>query len=95
MRLLHTADWHLGRLLHNLSLLDDQRLMLDQLLDIVDREKVDAVLIAGDIYDRSRPQAPRRADEPLLCGRRQRVRFRASADAGRRRKRGLGADAPF
>ena len=57
MRLLHTADWHLGRLLHNLSLLDDQRLMLDQLLDIVDREKVDAVLIAGDIYDRSVPPA--------------------------------------
>ncbi|MDN6180170.1 MAG: exonuclease SbcCD subunit D [Halomonas subglaciescola] len=57
MRLLHTADWHLGRLLHNLSLLDDQRLALDQLLDIVDREQVDAVLIAGDIYDRSVPPA--------------------------------------
>ncbi|SHM08213.1 exonuclease SbcCD subunit D [Vreelandella subglaciescola] len=57
MRLLHTADWHLGRLLHNLSLLDDQRFVLDQLLAIVDREQVDAVLIAGDIYDRSVPPA--------------------------------------
>ncbi|MDN6298093.1 MAG: exonuclease SbcCD subunit D [Halomonas sp.] len=57
MRLLHTADWHLGRLLHNLSLLDDQRVVLDQLLAIVDREQVDAVLIAGDIYDRSVPPA--------------------------------------
>lgn len=57
MRLLHTADWHLGRLLHNLSLLDDQRVVLDQLLGIVDREQVDAVLIAGDIYDRSVPPA--------------------------------------
>lgn len=57
MRLLHTADWHLGRLLHNFSLLDDQRVVLDQLLAIVDREQVDAVLIAGDIYDRSVPPA--------------------------------------
>ncbi|OAZ91446.1 exonuclease SbcCD subunit D [Halomonas sp. G11] len=57
MRLLHTADWHLGRLFHNLSLLDDQRYVLDQLIDIIDREAVDAVLIAGDIYDRSVPPA--------------------------------------
>ncbi|GAA3903806.1 exonuclease SbcCD subunit D [Halomonas cibimaris] len=57
MRLLHTADWHLGRLLHNLSLLDDQRAVLDRLLEVVDRERVDAVLIAGDIFDRSVPPA--------------------------------------
>ncbi|QNI02165.1 exonuclease SbcCD subunit D [Halomonas sp. SH5A2] len=57
MRLLHTADWHLGRLFHNLSLIDDQRYVLDQLIDIIDREAVDAVLIAGDIYDRSVPPA--------------------------------------
>lgn len=57
MRLLHTADWHLGRLFHNLSLLEDQRHVLNQLLDIVDRDAVDAVLIAGDIYDRSVPPA--------------------------------------
>ena len=46
MRLLHTADWHLGRLFHNLSLLDDQRHVLQQLLTIIDRERVDAVLLA-------------------------------------------------
>lgn len=57
MRLLHTADWHLGRLFHNLSLLEDQRHVLNQLLEIVDRDAVDAVLIAGDIYDRSVPPA--------------------------------------
>lgn len=57
MRLLHTADWHLGRLFHNVSLLDEQRHVLDQLIEIVDREAVDAVLIAGDIYDRSVPPA--------------------------------------
>ncbi|MGY2463274.1 exonuclease SbcCD subunit D [Vreelandella sulfidaeris] len=55
MRLLHTADWHLGRLFHNLSLLEDQRHVLNQLIAIIDRENVDAVLIAGDIYDRSVP----------------------------------------
>lgn len=55
MRLLHTADWHLGRLFHNLSLLDDQRQVLNQLIEIIDRERVDAVLIAGDIFDRSVP----------------------------------------
>ncbi len=57
MRLLHTADWHLGRLFHNVSLLEDQRHVLEQLIGIVDREAVDAVLIAGDIFDRSVPPA--------------------------------------
>ncbi|WP_249978615.1 exonuclease SbcCD subunit D [Vreelandella olivaria] len=57
MRLLHTADWHLGRLFHNLSLLDDQRDALNQLIRIIDTEAVDAVLVAGDIYDRSVPSA--------------------------------------
>lgn len=57
MRLLHTADWHLGRLFHNVSLLEDQRHVLEQLIEIIDREVVDAVLIAGDIYDRSVPPA--------------------------------------
>lgn len=74
MRLLHTADWHLGRLFHNLSLLDDQRHVLDQLIDIIGREAVDAVLIAGDIYDRSVPPATAVAllDEVLtaLCSER-------------------------
>ncbi|WP_252107035.1 MULTISPECIES: exonuclease SbcCD subunit D [unclassified Halomonas] len=57
MRLLHTADWHLGRLFHNVSLLDDQRFVLDQLIEIVDRDGVDAVLVAGDIFDRAIPPA--------------------------------------
>ncbi|MCP1314366.1 exonuclease SbcCD subunit D [Halomonas sp. 707D7] len=57
MRLLHTADWHLGRLFHNVSLLDDQRVVLDQLIEIVDRDAVDAVLVSGDIFDRAVPPA--------------------------------------
>ena len=57
MKILHTADWHIGRHFHNVSLLDDQRHVLDQLLEIIVAENVDAVIIAGDIYDRSVPPA--------------------------------------
>lgn len=55
MRFLHTADWHLGRLLHGLHLTEDQSYVLDQLIQITQEEKTEAVLIAGDIYDRSVP----------------------------------------
>lgn len=57
MRILHTSDWHIGRQFHNVSLLDDQRHVLDQMVDLVDSKQVDVVLIAGDIYDRSVPPA--------------------------------------
>ncbi|MEX2320714.1 MAG: exonuclease SbcCD subunit D, partial [Saccharospirillum sp.] len=57
MKLLHTSDWHLGRQFHNQSLLADQAEVLDQLIGYVATEQVDAVLIAGDIYDRSVPPA--------------------------------------
>ena len=57
MRLLHTSDWHLGRQFHNVSLLDDQRHVLKQLIDLVKTHDVDVVVIAGDIYDRSVPPA--------------------------------------
>ncbi len=56
-RLLHTADWHIGKTLFGLSLLDDQRHVLAQLLDHVRAHKPDAVVVAGDIYDRSVPPA--------------------------------------
>jgi exonuclease SbcD len=59
MRLLHTSDWHLGRSLHGLDLLDAQRAMLEQLRDLVaeppDGIGIDAVLVAGDVYDRAVP----------------------------------------
>lgn len=57
MRFLHTSDWHLGRQFHTVSLLDDQRHVLDQLVALAIRERVDAVLLAGDIYDRAVPPA--------------------------------------
>ncbi|MCW8886244.1 MAG: exonuclease SbcCD subunit D [Motiliproteus sp.] len=57
MRLLHTSDWHIGRQFHNLSLLEDQRWVLQQMLALIAEHRPDAVLIAGDIYDRSVPPA--------------------------------------
>ena len=57
MRFLHLADLHLGKQMNDLSLLDDQEYILNQITDIADAEKADAVLIAGDVYQRSAPQA--------------------------------------
>lgn len=57
IRLLHTSDWHLGRQFHGVSLLADQAEALAQLLAVVKQQQVDAVLIAGDIYDRAVPPA--------------------------------------
>ncbi|WP_103027163.1 exonuclease SbcCD subunit D [Salinibacter altiplanensis] len=58
MRFLHTADWHLGKLLHGKHLTDDQRGLLRQLCGIVEDTRPDVVLMAGDVYDRSVPPSP-------------------------------------
>lgn len=55
MRLLHTSDWHLGRTLHGVDLLDHQAAYLAHLVDVVRSEQVDAVVVAGDVYDRAIP----------------------------------------
>lgn len=55
MRFLHSADWHLGRNFHNVSLLDDQAHLLQQFIELAKDSKVDAIVIAGDIYDRALP----------------------------------------
>lgn len=55
LRFLHTADWHLGRLFHARSLLEDQAHVLDQFVALVRDVRPDAVLIAGDVYDRAVP----------------------------------------
>ncbi|ODS04400.1 exonuclease SbcCD subunit D [Vibrio scophthalmi] len=55
MKFLHTSDWHLGRQFHNVSLLDDQQAVLEQIIAYVEQNPVDALVIAGDIYDRSVP----------------------------------------
>ena len=56
MRLLHTADWHLGRALNGASFLEDQaRLLRGQFLDILRETRPDALLLAGDVFDRAVP----------------------------------------
>lgn len=55
MRLLHTADWHLGKTLKGANLLDDQKFIIDEIFKVIDDQKIDAVLIAGDVYDRAVP----------------------------------------
>ncbi|CAA9411266.1 MAG: SbcD_Mre11 [uncultured Nocardioides sp.] len=67
MRILHTSDWHLGRSFHREGLLGHQGGFMDHLLEVVATEKVDVVVVAGDVYDRALPQvdAVRLADETL------------------------------
>ena len=55
MRILHTSDWHIGRRFERESLEDDQRAFLGWLAEVVAEERVDLVLVAGDVYDRSQP----------------------------------------
>ncbi|RYG71589.1 exonuclease SbcCD subunit D [Lentibacillus lipolyticus] len=55
MKLFHTADWHLGKLVQGVYMTEDQRYVLEQFIRAVETEKPDAVIIAGDLYDRAVP----------------------------------------
>ena len=55
MRFIHTADWHLGRLFHGQHLTEDQAYLLEQFHAVIKEYKPEAVVIAGDIYDRAVP----------------------------------------
>jgi len=55
MKILHTADWHLGRRLQDFNRIDEQRQVLAEIVRIADREQVDLVLIAGDLFDTFNP----------------------------------------
>ncbi len=57
MRLLHTSDWHLGQTLHNFDRTYEHQCFLDWLLDTIVAEQVDALLIAGDVFDNANPSA--------------------------------------
>ncbi len=63
MRILHTGDWHIGKVVNDYSLLDDQKYIFKQFFDILEEQKPDVIIIAGDIYDRSIP--PKEAVELL------------------------------
>ncbi|MFG2874036.1 exonuclease SbcCD subunit D [Streptomyces sp. NPDC048337] len=58
MKFLHTSDWHLGRAFHRVNLLGAQAAFVDHLVETVREHEVDAVLVAGDIYDRAVPPLP-------------------------------------
>lgn len=55
MRILHTADWHLGKKLDYFSRLDEQKEVLEEICQIADREDVDLIILAGDLYDNFNP----------------------------------------
>ncbi len=55
LKVLHTADWHLGKRLQEFSRLEEQKLVLEEIIEIADREKVDLVILAGDIFDTFNP----------------------------------------
>lgn len=55
MKIVHTADWHIGKILNDYSLLDDQRYYFDEFIKKLEEIKPDALIIAGDLYDRSVP----------------------------------------
>ena len=55
MRIFHTSDWHLGRSLHGVGLLEAQATFLDSLVETVVAERVDLVVVAGDVHDRALP----------------------------------------
>jgi DNA repair protein SbcD/Mre11 len=68
MKFIHTADWHLGKLVHGVYMTEEQREVLNQFVELVEQEKPDAVVIAGDLYDRSVPptEAVELLDETLF-----------------------------
>lgn len=55
MKLFHTADWHLGKLVQGVYMTEDQRYIIQQFIEAIDEEKPDVIIIAGDLYDRALP----------------------------------------
>ena len=57
MKLAHLSDLHIGKRVNEYSMLEDQAYILTRILNILDENKADGVIIAGDIYDKSVPSA--------------------------------------
>jgi len=55
LKIIHTADWHIGKRIYNIHMTEDQEYILKQLIKLLEYEKPDVLIIAGDIYDRSIP----------------------------------------
>lgn len=55
MKILHISDLHIGKTVNDFSMIDDQKYMLGQVLNIIEKENIDALLIAGDVYDKAIP----------------------------------------
>ncbi|MCD2332592.1 exonuclease SbcCD subunit D [Borreliella americana] len=54
-KILHTSDWHIGKKIENFSILNEQKDFLSFLLEFIKKEKIDLLLVAGDVYDSKRP----------------------------------------
>jgi exonuclease SbcD len=67
VRILHTSDWHLGRSFHRVGMLEHQATFVDHLVEVIEAERVDLVVVSGDVYDRALPpvDAVALADEAL------------------------------
>lgn len=55
MKIIHTSDWHIGKIVNEYSMIDDQKYILNKLIELIDEENIDVLMIAGDVYDRSIP----------------------------------------
>ena len=55
MKIIHTSDWHIGKIVNEYSMIDDQKYILNKLIELIDEENADVLMIAGDVYDRSIP----------------------------------------
>ena len=55
MKIIHSSDWHIGKIVNEYSMIDDQKYILNKLIELIDEENADVLMIAGDIYDRSIP----------------------------------------
>ena len=89
MRILHTSDWNLGRSFHREGMLDHQAAFVDHLVEMVAAERIDLVVLAGDVYDRALPHvdAVRLADEAfarLAAGRARTVVTSGNHDSAQR-----------
>ncbi len=57
MRILHTSDWHIGRTLHKVAMLDAQRIALSRISEVAAAEQVDLIVVSGDVFDHAVPSA--------------------------------------